>query len=159
MAPTVGPSYLMQKHLVKLLTEDEELQELLFPVWAPQEAPEDKRIYGISPSINDRKIVDSLPRIIVETEQNSANWEQPDPSDSGPIHVYMHVFVPADHYNQGELIDWRIRTLIGSTNFSGADIIAAELIQTGARRRMVQSAFLDAWHIMTPYISRNVGVL
>src|SRR4051812_3819765 len=97
-APTVGPGYELQRRLVEVFTADSTLNSLLFPAWSPQRDASDLRIYGISPSINNRLTIDALPRVIIEVVQDASNWEQYDPSDSGPADVYMHTLTPSDHY-------------------------------------------------------------
>lgn len=158
-----GPEYELKAVVVAALRNDDVLTALLFPPDAPASEPTDRRIYE-SDVYLPPELRYSLPRILVEVDGDSANWEQDDPAgDLGPATVRLHHFVPEDDRERIEDLAKRttqvMATLRGSTPFEGDRIIAAELVKSGPRIKGREPAFNDAYRLTETYISRMVGVI
>lgn len=160
-SPVTQPDYEMTRRLVEVFSADSALQSLLYPEWAsPKQGPNDTRIYGAHADIRDIALLTILPRVIIDLQLLSNNWEQEDEdTNSAPVEVHIHSFAPKDQYDTAEKIDSRIRTIISSTYLTNSRIIASELVQNGPKRRSVETRFEDAWRLTTGYKAENVGVI
>jgi hypothetical protein len=154
-----GPAHELNRRLIEVLRSDPQLGGLLFPAWSPTPVtPDDTRIYNAHVAIDDPKLLQILPRVIVECQQDIFDVEQPNPK-SGPVNVWFHCIVPKDQYDHAEAMDLRIRTIIASTYLTSSRIIASGLNEIAPRRRTVETAFYDAWRITSAFQAPNVGVL
>lgn len=158
--PTYGPAYELQRRMIEVLRADSALQELLFPLWNPTPvSPDDTRVYGSRPKIGNPKLLVVLPRIIVECQADTHDFEQNDITLSAPINVWLHSLTPKDQYDHAELMDARIRTIFGSTGLSNSRIIGADLYDVGGRRYFTETSFNDANRIVSEFAVASVGVL
>ena len=160
MSEETLPDYELTRRLVEVFSEDADLQSLLYPSWSPAKVnTSDTRIYGAHADIRDPALLLVLPRVIIEATLEENEWEQRDVRRSSPVSVFIHSFAVKEQYHTAELIDARIRTIIGSTYLTNSRIIASELVSHGKRRRFVETRFDDAWRITSGFSAQNVGVL
>lgn len=157
-----GPEYELKIIIVAALRESTNLHALLFPSDVPQVNPLDTRVYE-SDAYLPAELRGVLPRLLVEVDSDTTNWEQEDPAgDLGPITVRLHHFVAQD--DRERLEDMALQTslimdLIGETPPAPDRIIASELVKTGVRVKNREPAFNDAYRLTETYLSRLVGVI
>jgi hypothetical protein len=155
-----GPAHELNRRLIEVLRSDPVMGSLLFPAWSPTPVTtDDTRVYNAHVAIDDPKLLQVLPRVIVECQQDTFEVEQTDLVKSAPVNVWFHCIVPKDQYDHAESLDARIRTIIGSTYLTSSRIIASSLSEVATRRRTVETAFYDAWRITSAFQAPNVGVL
>lgn len=158
--PVYGPAHELNRFLIGVLRNDGPLNTLLFPVWSPVIAGvPDTRIYNAHVAITDPKLLQILPRVIVECQQDVQNVEQPEPHKIATVNVWFHSIVPKDQYDLAEAIDVRIRTIMSSTYLTSARIIGSQLYEVDVRKRITETAFYDAWRITSAFQTEHVGVL
>lgn len=158
--PVYGPAHEVNRFLITTLRNDAPLQVLLFPTWSPTAvSANDIRIYNAHVAITDPNLLQVLPRIIVECQSDPLAVEQEDVARLADVKVWFHSVVPKDQYDLAEAIDVRIRTIISSTYLTSSRIIGSQLYEVDTRKRIVETAFYDAWRITSAFQTDNVGVL
>lgn len=158
--PVYGPSHELNRFLIATLHNDAPLQVLLFPTWSPTAvSANDTRIYNAHVGITDPNLLQVLPRIIVECQSDPQYVEQPEPHKIANVSVWFHTVVPKDQYDLAEAIDVRIRTIMSSTYLTSSRIIGSQLYEVDTRKRIVETAFYDAWRLTSAFYAEHVGVL
>jgi len=132
---------------------------MLFPEHAPQVNGDDYRVYEAYVELPENSAIrEALPRILVETLPNPVNTEQGGYHE-GPVSFLIHTITPKEESQLCDEIAARVATVIASTRFSNARIVASELVPEGESRKGRITAFNNAWERVDRYTSANVGVI
>ena len=134
---------------------------LLFPAWAPQINGDDHRIYEESVELPENPDVrEALPRILIGVRPYPASRDQyGGGAHEGPVRVTIRSVTPKEESELADSIDAEVHTLIASTRFSNARIIAAELVPLGRPSKARIAAFNNAWEITSEFECENVAAL
>jgi len=158
--PVYGPAHEFNRLIITTLRADGPLQRLLFPFWNPVAVTDDDtRIYNAHVAIDDPKLLQILPRVIVECQQDVHDVEQPEFYRIASVAVWFHSIVPKDQYDLAEAIDVRIRTIMASTYLTSSRIITSPMYEVAPRKRITETAFYDAWRITSSFQAEHIGVL
>jgi hypothetical protein len=134
---------------------------LLFPSWSPRLDVADYRVYSRYANLPEiPQVKQALPRITLDARWTPHQYEQEQVGTlHGPVTVYLHVTVPRDREEYGDLLTATAINLVLSTPLSSARIIAAELALTSDVSKEPITAFNDAWEQIAVFRSQSVGVL
>ena len=154
-------NYELLGRIVTGLRANEVLMARLYSLKPSVDPQRDKRIYASDEDIPVKpvNVREVLPRVLVDVLEDPFETEQD--TSATPLAratVFVHVLVEAYQRDVGEEINGLIRVILGSTQWSDSNIMAAALVPVGVLRPVREKAFRDAWRFTREYRSGLVGV-